>query len=228
MAAPGLIFQHKEEEYKILLNLPVQTLFNVCQINSNYRDICNSEDFWYKKLNFDFPGSIVRKPPELTFKKYYEYLHRELREKPIYFELKHKHENEDEDELKHEDERQFIGSVWIDKNETNGQVIKDIITLLKNKYPDINPFNLGYSLIGQHGENQTKFYPLKTIKNYLIEHEEFYNALPEGNLKSYIDNWKDFYSEKVSERQEESDPYLLDLGITYAPNWWDGFGFLIR
>ena len=42
--------------YDQLSGLPLQDILNLCQVNSQYNQICNDNNFWGLKIQREFPG----------------------------------------------------------------------------------------------------------------------------------------------------------------------------
>lgn len=60
----------KDIKYKILVELPIGDLAKMCQTNKKYQEICNNDEFWRRKLIFDFPEYL--KPENLNHKEWYD------------------------------------------------------------------------------------------------------------------------------------------------------------
>jgi len=43
----------QELDYKIFLFLPVESILNMCQVNTHF-NICNNEYFWEDKVTLDY------------------------------------------------------------------------------------------------------------------------------------------------------------------------------
>ena len=60
---------------KIALELPIPELLELCQTNRDYEYLCNSEEFWQKRLQKDYTKNVWEKPDNLSYKDYYHKLY---------------------------------------------------------------------------------------------------------------------------------------------------------
>lgn len=57
--------------FEILVELDIDDIINLCSTNSEYKKICDSNEFWYQKLKYDYPNSLLNKPRNTSYKQWY-------------------------------------------------------------------------------------------------------------------------------------------------------------
>lgn len=60
------------EWFLVALDLPLKSLYNLCQTNKKLSEICQSERFWKFRLSREYPDE--EKPDNYTYKEWYEFL----------------------------------------------------------------------------------------------------------------------------------------------------------
>lgn len=56
---------------EILIKLDIKELQNACSINNEFNEICNSNGFWHRKINYDFPDFEYEKRNNINYKNFY-------------------------------------------------------------------------------------------------------------------------------------------------------------
>ena len=67
---------------EVLPHFSVIDIYNLCQVNTFFADICDSEDLWYNKFMIDFPD-IERNDFGGSWKEYYKAIY--TQGYPVYF-----------------------------------------------------------------------------------------------------------------------------------------------
>lgn len=74
-----------ELDYKIFLFLPVESVLNMCQVNTRF-NICNNEHFWKDKVELEYFDYIQYKLPNTTWRNtYLELAKNKIRSFPIMY-----------------------------------------------------------------------------------------------------------------------------------------------
>lgn len=120
-----------EINWKIALFTPIETLMTLCEVNSLYNEFCSKENFWKEKLINDFSLQFAQqKPSNLSWKQAYLKLAKRLiLPLPVYF------------------KSQRIGEVWMNQNNTRGEVYNNVLVLFRILYPRIPEENLRIDIL---------------------------------------------------------------------------------
>ncbi|CAN5801840.1 hypothetical protein BH23THE1_BH23THE1_36440 [soil metagenome] len=128
--------------FLIALMVPAESILSLCLVNRFYAELCNNENYWRNKLIMDYSEEIsLQKQSELSWKNYYIDL-AGLRRKPVYV------------------VNEFIGEVWIRKNNTIAEAIKKVITLVLRYYPQVDPNIILIDYINANNTIRTKLLQL--------------------------------------------------------------------
>lgn len=63
----------KDTDYKIMLELDDESLFNFCQTNKLIREYCNNDDFWFRRTVSRY-GNSISKPHNQSWRDFYKHL----------------------------------------------------------------------------------------------------------------------------------------------------------
>lgn len=174
--------------YNILIELPLPSLLNFCEINKNYREICRDDIFWKYKTFNDFPEKANFRTDnyemgQLSWKEYYIKLYNS-KEIPVV-----------EDYSGHN----IIGTFTIYKDETLG----DILNRLKNIVAAKAAATFG-------GYTYSIFVPMSILDK---NHRNIISIRDESsplNYKMAGDYWNNIYAIRVPrDRQMEADAIII-------------------
>jgi len=60
--------------HKVLPEIPLYNLYKLCSTNKRFRHLCQNEQLWKIKVEYEFPNTLTKKLPSQTWQSYYLFL----------------------------------------------------------------------------------------------------------------------------------------------------------